>query len=878
MATADARLVRLKEEFSLGSGRVRESHFSGAGGMAVVREITALTDRLLQSVFDMAAEDAVREGAGRGWTLIAVGGYGRGELNPFSDVDIMFLGRQGASEKDRALPTKALHMMWDLGLNLGYSVRCAEDCVSLARNDFTIMTSLLEARYICGEKDIFDDFIRKISAGMRPKSVEEYIREKLAERAKRHKKHGDSVFLREPNLKEGAGGLRDIHAALWISRMKYGADTLRALVGKGILKENEWRRLRGAKDYLLRLRSELHYLSGHRQDTLTYELQEKAAVDFGYTPRPDRMAVENFMRAYYLRARGVSEITHDVIERALDKSQGRRWSFLPVTKKKLDEDFYVIGRSLCVSGEAREKFAARPEMIIEAFSHSQAQGMPMSDNLKESVKENLRLIDRKAREARAAGKVFLDILGRLDRLHATLDLMHGMKVLGRYLPEFGAVSALVQHDLYHRYTVDEHSLLAVKKIEDLLAADGLAYPEFKEALLGVRDRQTLMLALLLHDTGKALGSSHSEKGARLALQAALRLGMEAPRAGQVEFLVRNHLLMSHISQRRELSDPKVMENFCRIVDRRDLLDMLYLITYADMSTVGPELFNDWKMMLLKELYERASAYLKDRTSVLAYEKGRVAGLREIVTAEVRARKMGSAAEVKRFLDNMPVQYLLSVPGETAVRHFGLSKGIKGSDIIIDQVTNKRGYADMTVILHDMPGLFFSCAGTLAANNVNILSAQIFTGKDGVVIDTLQVTDYTKKASPDDDLWEKVKADMVKVLTGQVKVEQLMPARSAYAKRTTLKEIPARVLVDNEESDRFTVVEVFAADRVGLLHDITRTLYNLGCYIASAKVDTDSDLVVDVFYVTDIFRQKIEDPNRVKTIKNSLTEALTGEGK
>ncbi|MHB8174592.1 MAG: [protein-PII] uridylyltransferase, partial [Nitrospirota bacterium] len=705
---------------------------------------------------------------------------------------------------------------------------------------------------------------------------EEYVREKLAERTSRHKKYGDSIFLREPNVKEGAGGLRDIHAALWIARMKHGGleaqrDGLSALHEKGILKDREYRRLRGCRDYLLRLRNELHFKAGHRQDVLTFEMQEEAARDFGYRGEAS-VAAENFMRAYYLRARGVREISLEIIERSLEKK--KRWFFFPPIKKKLDESFFLMGRVLCYSGDAQKEIASKPETVISAYSHCQAQNVSMSDNLRNAIADTPGLRIRKTRDSAEAGRLFMDMLERIGRLHETLQDMHGMKVLGRFLPEFGAISALVQHDLYHKYTVDEHSLLAVKKIQELQTGGGLSYPEFSEAFRRIKDKRVIMLAALLHDCGKAKGKGHAETGAVLARRAAVRMGMEVERADKVEFLVRNHLLMDHVSQRRELSDRKVIEKFCRIVGSPELLDMLYVLTYADISAVGPEMFNDWKMMLLKELHESAAAFLGDEVSSLAFEKDRFAKLRQKIIEEAVSKGAGKPDDISKFLDNLPPNYVTTIPVETALRHFRLSRGIRGSDIILDHRHDERGYTDLTVILHDVMGLLYLTAGGLASKGLNILSAQIFTGRNGIIIDTLQVTDCNKKPAHDEKLWEEVKQSLSGLLRGQARVENILPASPAYPKKTALKDIPVRVEVDNEASDRFTVVEVFAPDRIGLLYDITKELYNQGCHISSAKVDTEVDQIVDVFYVTDIFRHKLEDPDRIAMLKGALKRAVS----
>lgn len=868
-------LAGLREKFQAKSDEIRRLHFSGGSGMEVVRENTALMDWLVESVFDSVCGMFGVAPGGAGWTLLAVGGYGRGELNPRSDVDIMFLKGDGrVVDCPDELPTSALHMLWDLGLDLGYSVRGVSECASLAAGDYTIMTSLLEARRLCGDAALPAELENSLVGHRKPRMVEDYIRQKISDRNTRRKKHGDSVYLREPNIKEGAGGLRDIHSALWISRFKYGAGTLDELVEDGLLKRSELKRLKGSRDYLLRLRNEIHYVSGHKQDVLTFELQERAAEDFGYRPRTGRMAVENFMRAYYLRARGVHDITQRIIESAIDRRAVKRWFFLPPTRKKLDSDFYIMGRALCMEDGALASIAEKPELVMEAFSHHQASGVPFSDNLSRALQESALLVRRWTVEPGAAARTFLEMMGRTERLYDTLELMHRMKLLGRILPEFGSVSALVQHDLYHKYTVDEHSLLAMKKLQALGGADGVAYPEFREALSRVPDKQALMLAALLHDTGKAQGGGHSERGAALARNAAERLGMAGPRAELVEFLVRNHLLMVHVSQRRELSDSVVLEKFCRIVGGRERLDMLFVLSYADISAVGPGVFNQWRRALLGELHGRAAAYLEDKGSVVAYENKRFEDLSTELKKEVKAAGLGTGAQVGKFLDNMPQRYLLSVPTGAAAEHFRLYRDMNSSDVMIHYEHDQGGFTSLNIILYDVPGLFYVVAGALAAKNMNILSADIFTGRDGVVIDTLRVTDFNKQLCDDDGLWAEIKDTLIRALTGRARVRDLMPSGPAYPRRTALRKNPPRVVVDNEVSDRFTVMEVFAHDRIGLLYDITKTMFDLGCYIYSARVDTDVDQVVDVFYVTDIFRMKIYDPERIRVLREALVEAVS----
>jgi len=870
-------LNRLKRIHQEESEKIREMHFSGSGGMVVVRANTGLMDGLLVSVFDTVCEDMGLDLDAPGWALVAVGGYGRAELNPHSDVDIMFLHPDGTPDGgDEGLAIRVLHDLWDIGLKLGYSVREVSDCLRLARTDFTIMTSMVESRFLCGDRLIYEDFRGRISQGFGRKAVDDFVREKLVERAIRRKKYGESVFLREPNIKEGAGGLRDIHTAMWIAQVKYGLTSLDALADEGLIRPPDLKKLIGAKDYLLRIRNGLHYHMGHKQDVLSYELQVRTAADFGYREIKGRMPVETFMRAYYLRARGVYEASQQIVENAVDKAAANRWFFLPPRRRNLTGGFYVIGRTVCHDNATGTGSRLAPEEVLGAFHMMKTHGLPFSRNLRLAVEESVGGIKPGMEGYAAAAKVFLEIISSTDRLSEALDLMHRTKVLARMLPAFGKVTALVQHDMYHRYTVDEHSLIALRKLEGLGGADGSAYPEFRDAMRLVGDKRTLILATLLHDCGKALGKGHSETGAEIAEEAALRLGMDEEAASDAAFLVRNHLSMAHISQRRELSDRYVIERFCRIVSKRRRLDMLYLLTYADMSAVGPDVFNAWRRTLLRELYERAADYLTDERSAVAHQAARYEERVKRLTDRLAAGGAVALEEARAFAGNFPDMYLLSVTPEKAALHYRKTRALAPDGVVIEtEHDDEKGHTELTVILHDMVGVFYVIAGAIAYSGMNILGAQVFTGNDGLVIDTFTVDGYDPEPSSRNRTWTRFKNRLMDMLTGVSSVEKMMPAAPKMRVRGMLTEAAVEVVVDNEASDRFTVVEVFASDRQGLLYDIARTLYDEGCYISSARIATAVDRVVDVFYVRDIFGFKIESPERVRHIKHRLLEAVKG---
>jgi [protein-PII] uridylyltransferase len=831
--------------------RIRERHFAGAGGSEIVQLRTSLIDRTLREAYASLTSTSPMP------ALLAIGGYGRGELNPFSDIDIMFLCRD---EKDRKRSPELLYLLWDAGLDIGYSVRSIDECVSLARRDIKIRTSLLESRLIAGDPALYESFLRSMRSEIFYWKAAVFIAEKIAERNATRQKYGGSIYLREPNIKEGAGGLRDFHTALWISFVHFRVSSLADLVSAGIITEGQYAVFLRSRNFLWRVRNEIHYLSGRKNDHLTFDLQERVAKDFRYRDSAHLLAVERFMKTYLLFARNIRDFSNIVSDAVLRKP-ARRWYMRTL---KLGS-FSLIGRTLVPASEqvCRED----PASIMTAFAIAQSRHAVFSDKLKSMVR-GCRMGDE-VRTSPAAASAFISVLDNPDNLFETLTLMKDLGTLGRYLPEFRSIQALAKHDYYHMYTVDEHSLIAVRNLQNLWAGLFPGQAILFNAIKGLKKRWVLMLAALLHDLGKAYRSGHEYKGVGLAEAILTRLGVAEEDRQQVLFLIRNHLLMSSISQRRELTDQKVIADFARRIHDRETLTMLYLLTYADISAVNPGAWTQWKAALLQDLFVRTLDHIDRSVQIVEEENARMIAASHKI--KVNAAGLFSDRDIDTFLFTMPRQYILHTSVNKVIEHMKMMKRLPDEKLVIQYHHNTdRGYTELTVCAYDAYGMFYRTAGTIASKNLNILRAQVYTSKSGVMIDMFQITDPEGKLYPYDDAWESVRSELRAALMGSYKPPE---PGSSYASRSIPAAITPTVDFDNDTSDSFTIIDINARDRVGFLYRISKTLYDLNLDIGSAKIVTEGVRVMDSFYVTDLLRKKITDGVRLERIKDTMLKVL-----
>src|SRR5712691_7296303 len=845
------RLELLRQHLTSNVDFLKAAHLGGASGQQSVQVHAAFMDGFLSTLFRLAVDDAKREGtAPAPLVLVALGGYGRGELGPLSDLDLMVI-YDGAMEPFIQRATQGLlYTLWDLGLTVGHSVRSLPDCVAMATTDFPSRTSMQEARYLVGDRRLFQRFRKVLSANVYRKDFGQFLETALAERDQRYRKFGGSPYMGEPNVKESAGGLRDLHTAMWLASTKFGARTLRDLFEKGMITEREQRQTDEALTFLWRVRNALHFLSGHKNDVLSRDIQPEIAAHFGYVSDDDSLAVEKFMRDYYLHARVVHRVSSQLILRCQETLSRRGTVQRRLRQEALADGLYVMDERIHLVHPDGRDLREDPTRLMKIYWHSHRLGFDLGVGAERAVEEALDLVDDRFRRSPEVRDLFLDICRSWGRVAQTLRSMHHLGFLGRYLPEFGALTCLVQYDVYHKFTADQHSLIAVESLEALAPGASTEAQGIAQVLNEVERPDLLMLGMLL------------------AEELTARLGLAGEAAGHVVFLVAQHVALSHIAQRRDVNDPKTVEALAALCGTAERLRKLYLLTFADMRAVGPGVMTGWQAHILWELYCGALQRLTG---------GRPERLtREDVADRVRTelRDAGLKRSVPGHLGMISERYLSTTPAARIAEHMRLIERLEEVPVATELFHHRDlGSSDLVIVTRDVPGLFSLIAGSLAAHGINILSAQIHTRADGIAIDTFQVNDPFGEAVTEEARWRRTLLALRRVLQGEQKVDELLAARRGARSGEEAVPGPAKVSVDNHLSDTHTVVEVKCPDRMGLLYLITRTLAGFDLSIGSARIATDIDHAYDTFYVADRDGRRIEDPDEMARVRVALEEAL-----
>jgi len=866
-------------------GRLVECHRAGASGSAVVRAYTGAIDRLVLFLFDSATAEYTSRYVilDHRCTVAAQGGYGRFELNPASDIDLLVLYPWRVNAYVETVAERILYTLWDAGLVVGHASRTVAGCSRLAQKELKVKTALLDARYLAGDVALYREFEVTMEAEVLKKSAVRFYREKLAESRERHRRYGDSVYLLEPQLKDGPGGLRDIHTAMWLAKVKYKVKSVRELVVKGVIGERDRQEIEASQDFLFRVRNALHFLTGAHQDRLSFEFQDRIAAELGFGANGSRRAVVDFMKTYYMHATAVRRFSDAVIERCIERPHPYRL-IGRAAGREIREGVWIMNRTLSVSGA--EVLRREPANLVTLFRDAQRHGVELAEGTKRLIREHLHLIGETERHDRVFTKPFLDIVGWRHDVWATLREMHAVGVLCRLFPEFGRIDCLVQRDLYHVYTVDEHSLMGVRELERLRRGEcKRVAPLLTEVMREIDGHEVLFLAMLFHDIGKGHGEGHSERAADLVPAIAARLGINEDDAAQWEFLVRQHLGMSHLAQHRDTHDPRLILEFARTVGSVENLQRLYVLTFADMRAVGPKVWNNWRDMLLGELYMRALALFEQGQLVEEAETAHAARIRQRLLAaidEPRRRTFES------FLASMPERYLTTTPEAQIPAHFELMNHLREEWNVLSAgvhrhlfVTTLRHvpeaeYSEFTICTPDRPGLFAMITGVLTAHGMNIVGARITTSRGGVALDSFRVGHLDQRELVlEPERWERVQQELAKVLRGEVDVEALVAAshRPSILERKAVPAVPTEVIADNGISDDYTVLDVITQDRVGVLFTITHCLHRLGLVIHLAKITTQVHQVLDVFYVTDAGGAKVTDGTRLETVRDEIAQRL-----
>jgi [protein-PII] uridylyltransferase len=866
---ADRRRLRLeffRAALAEGMDSLKSMHAGGASGQDSVRTYARLMDEVLVALTRLAAHEAARDGLpATPLVLAALGGYGRGELHPSSDVDLMVIYDTELTPYVQRVTQEILYTLWDLGLQLGHSLRSLADCVAMARTDFPSRTSMLEARLIAGDGRLFARFRRLLRENVYRRDFEDFLAQTLAERDQRYRKHGASPYLMEPNVKESAGGLRDMHTAMWLGSAKFGARTLRELCDKDLITRREQAQADAALTFLWRVRNELHFFTGHKNDVLSRELQPRIAKNLGYENDATSLGVERFMRDYYQHARVIHRVARRLIARCQETLSRRGSAERRQRQQALADGLVFFDGRLHLADRNPGAFRADPVRLMKVFWHLHRLGCELSLDLERAVEDSLDVVDDAFRRSPEVCALFLDICRAWGRVALTLSRMHELGFLGRYVPEFGALDCLVQYDVYHKFSADQHSLLAVEHLEAL--APGQSAESEGAALVfhEVEKPGLLMLGMLLHDIGKARGHGHVAKGIPLIRELTARIDLPAADADVVEFLVAHHLTMSHVAQRRDIDDPKTIGDFAATVGDPQRLRMLYLLTFADMRAVGPGVLTGWQALILHELYARTLARL---TSGRA-EKPNRAQLETRLYEAVRDELPRQA--VKAHLAMVSDRYVAAAAVDRMAAHMRMLQRLDEAAVATELFHHPDlGSSDLVVVTRDQPGLFALIAGTLAAQGMNIISAQIHTRADGVAIDTFQISDPVGEVVTAPLRWTRTLEALGGVLRGEQSVDVLLERRRAAGRAATAPFARPKIVIDDRLSDDYTVVEVKCPDRPGLLYLITKTLSALGLDIASARIATEIDQALDTFYVHDRKDGKVEDP---EALHAALEQAL-----
>jgi len=863
------RLELLRQHLAQNVDFLKAAHLGGASGQQSVQAYANFMDGFLSTIFRLAVDDARKEGAAAGpIVLVALGGYGRGELGPLSDLDLMVIYDGEMGPFVQRVTQGLLYTLWDLGLTVGHSVRSLPDCVAMARTDFASRTSMQEARFVVGDRRLFQRFRRVLAENVYRKDFGQFLETALTERDQRYRKFGGSPYMGEPNVKESAGGLRDLHTAMWLASTKFGARTLRDLLEKRLITQREERQTDAALTFLWRVRNELHFLSGHKNDVLSRDIQPQIAKHFGYESDEVSLDVEKFMRDYYLHARVIHRVSSRLIARCQETLSRRGTVLRRLRQEALADGLFVMDERIHLVHPDGRDFRAEPSRLMKAFWHSHRLGLELGVDVERAVEDALDLVDDAFRRSALARDLFLDICRNWGRVAQTLRQMHEVGFLGRYLPEWDALTCLVQYDVYHKFTADQHSLIAVENLEALAPGASASSEGIAQVLNEVQRPDLLMLGMLLHDIGKGKGHGHVAKGIPLAEELTARIGLEGEAAGAVVFLVAQHVALSHIAQRRDVNDPKTVEALAALCGTPERLRKLYLLTFADMRAVGPGVMTGWQAQILWELYGGALQRLTGgRPETLTRED-----VAKRVQAEMRDASRKRA--VATHLGLTSERYRVTTPAARIAEHMRLIERLEEVPVATELFHHRDlGSSDLVIVTRDVPGLFSLIAGSLAANGINILSAQIHTRADGIAIDTFQVNDPFGEAVTEEARWRRTLLALRRVLQGEQKVGELLAARRGARSGEEAVPGPAKVSVDNHLSDTHTVVEVKCPDRVGLLYLITRTLAAFDLSIGSARIATDIDHAYDTFYVADRDGRRIEDPDEMARVRVALEEAL-----
>ncbi|MFC0284537.1 [protein-PII] uridylyltransferase [Camelimonas abortus] len=852
-------------------------------GLRCARRLSHLTDCVVQAlhaVYTQHVFPVSNPSTSERLAIVATGGYGRGAMAPGSDVDLLFLTPWKPSPWIESIVEAVLYFLWDLKLKVGHATRSVDECIRESRGDLTIRTSILEARLVCGDPELFDELTARFDREVVEGTAAEFVEGKLNERDARLRQAGAvSRYVVEPNVKEGKGGLRDLNTLFWIGKYVYRVRDARELVRAGLFLRQEYARFAECEEFLWRVRCHMHFIAGRAEERLSFDMQPLVAQELGYTDRGGLSGVERFMKRYFLITKEVGDLTA-IVCAAMEAQHAKKRPMLDrfITRLKRparlrSPDFAIDTDRLTVRSD--EAFRNDPVNILRLFWLAQRHNLALHPHARRLVTRSLRLINKAVREDPEANRLFLEILTSPNSPETALRAMNETGALGRFIPEFGRIVAMMQFNMYHHYTVDEHLLRAVGVLSEIDAGLlGDEHPVANRIFPTIQNRRALYVAVFLHDIAKGRPTDHSIAGAAVARRVCPRLGLTRAETELVAWLIEHHLLMSMTAQSRDLADPVTISSFGSVVQTMERLKMLMVLTVADIKAVGPGVWNGWKGELIRTLYYETESYITGGHGDAARSE-RIRNAQEALRAELP--DWDDDAFNAYAARHYPA-YWLKVNLERKARHARFIRGSEAAGLSTATMATTdrfRGVTELTVMAPDHPRLLAIIAGSCAAAGANIVDAQIFTTADGTALDTILIS---REFDEDEDELRRAKRigdAMVRALKGEVKIGDLVAARGSRSRTRPFKVEP-EIVFDNSLSSRETVLEVSGLDRPGLLYDLTTAIAALNLNISSAHIVTFGERAVDTFYVTDLTNAKITGATRQAAIRRQLARVLAPE--
>ncbi|MGD9844589.1 MAG: [protein-PII] uridylyltransferase [Variibacter sp.] len=877
----------LKSMLTLERERAEVALLADRHGRRCAERLCRTMDTLIRALFDLARTrlyPSQNPSEAERMTVVATGGYGRGLLAPGSDIDLLFLLPYKQTAWGESIAETILYCLWDMGLKVGHATRSVDECMRQAKADMTIRTALLESRYLFGDRALFDEMTSRFDKEVVQGTAAEFVAAKLAEREERHRNAGASRYLVEPNVKDGKGGLRDLHTLFWIAKYVYRVSEPDEMIARGVFDRSEYQLFRRCEDFLWSVRCHLHFITGRAEERLSFDIQREIAVRLGYTEHPGLQDVERFMKHYFLVAKDVGDLTR-ILCAELEDREAKPAAMLnrlvarfkPRRRKALSEtdDFFVDNNRINVAGA--NVFPGDPVNLIRMFRLAQRHNLGFHPDAMRAVTRSLKLIDKALRENAEANRLFVEILTS-DNAEIVLRGMNEVGVLGRFIPDFGRVVAMMQFNMYHHYTVDEHLLRCIGILADIEKGERTELAFATELMTSIQpaNRKVLYVAMFLHDIAKGRIEDHSIAGARIARRLCPRFGLSPADTDTVAWLIEHHLAMSSVAQSRDLSDRKTIEMFASVAQSLERMKLLTILTTADIRAVGPGVWNGWKAQLLRTLYYETEPVLTGGFSEVNRAQ-RVATAQD----EFRAAMTDwSVAEIDAYLARHYPAYWLKVDlaHKIAQARFLRAAQAEGKTLSTSfGFDAERGVTELTVLAPDHPRLLSIIAGACAAAGANIVDAQIYTTTDGLAVDTIAVSREFAEREDEERRAARIADAIEKALRGDLRLPEVVARRAGVKGRLRAFALAPEVMIHNQWSNRYTVIEVTALDRPGLLYQLTATLSKLNLNIASARVATFGERALDAFYVTDLMGAKIDAPQRQAAIKRALIALLQPEG-